>query len=79
MRTSDVAPLAGVELDDSSHERADRKARDAFVDDVFRASNLPLLHVPVKASYSPIELRQTVADLLKGANDQSARGQADNS
>ena len=65
VRTTDLSPVAGVELDDSSHERADRKARDTFVDDVFRASNLPLLHVPVKASYSPIELRQSLAELLK--------------
>lgn len=67
VRPSDLSLVAGVELDDSSHERTDRKARDTFVDDVFRASNLPLLHVAVKATYNPIELRQNVADLLKVA------------
>jgi hypothetical protein len=60
VRVSDLAPLAGVELDDSSHGRADRQKRDAFVDDVFRACGLPLLHVPAQASYSVAELRASV-------------------
>lgn len=62
---TDVSPVAGIELDDSSHERSDRKARDEFVDDVFRSCKLPLLHVPAKATYNPAELRQTIVDLLK--------------
>ena len=67
VKTSDLSPVAGVELDDKSHERADRKTRDTFVDDVFKASNLPLLHVTAKATYNPNELRQSVAELLKVA------------
>ena len=62
---TDVRPIAGVELDDSSHERTDRKARDSFVDDVFRSSKLPLLHVTAKATYNPAELRQSIVELLK--------------
>ena len=62
--TRDFAPLAGIELDDRSHEEEDRKQRDAFVDEVFRSCSLPLLHVPATASYNVTELRNTVAKLL---------------
>ncbi len=64
VRTTDVTPVAGIELDDRSHERADRKQRDTFVDEVFRACNLPLLHVPAKATYSVTELRSQIAGVI---------------
>ncbi len=47
-----MKPLGGVELDDSSHQRADRRARDEFVDRVFAAAGLPIVHVVARASYS---------------------------
>ena len=49
-------PLLGIELDDKSHKRSDRQARDEFVDNVFSAANLPLERIPVKHSYSTSEL-----------------------
>jgi hypothetical protein len=52
-----VQPIAGIELDDKSHQRSDRKARDEFVEKVFGAAKLPLLRVPVKHSYSTTELQ----------------------
>lgn len=64
VRVSDFAPLAGIELDDSSHDADDRKARDAFVDEVFRSANLPLLHVPAQSAYNPAELRKQIATLI---------------
>lgn len=51
-----MTPLAGVELDDKSHQRADRKARDGFVEGVFATAGLELLRVPVKRGYQPQEL-----------------------
>lgn len=42
--------LCGIELDDPSHERADRIERDQFVDRVYQAASIPLLHV-----WMPIE------------------------
>jgi len=64
VRTDDLAPLAGVELDDRSHEEEDRQARDALVDEVFRSAGLPLLHVPVQKAYDPGDLRSKVSALL---------------
>lgn len=46
-----TAPRLVVELDDASHQRADRQARDAFVDLVLQQVALPILHVPCRASY----------------------------
>jgi hypothetical protein len=46
----------GIELDDKSHQKIDRLERDEFVDEVFKAAKLPLVRIPVKQSYSTIEL-----------------------
>lgn len=64
VRTSDLAPLAGIELDDSSHDEEDRQQRDAFVDEVFKSAKLPLLHVPAQKSYAPAEIKSKVEALL---------------
>jgi hypothetical protein len=51
-----LVPQLVVELDDSSHQRTDRKARDAFVDDVLAVAGLPILHVPWQRSYDAGQL-----------------------
>ncbi len=54
--------LCAIELDDSSHNRADRIGRDDFVNELFAANNLPLLRVPFAWTYNLPGLR---AELLK--------------
>ena len=61
---SSMRPVLGIELDDSSHKRATRQARDEFVDAVFRAAGLPLAHVPVRASYNVGEYSRWLAPYL---------------
>lgn len=61
-----LRPLFGIELDDASHARADRQARDGFVEQVFGAASLPLLRVPVQRAYSLPELSVQIEPLLKG-------------
>ncbi len=51
-----VRPLVGIELDDKSHQRSDRKVRDEFVEMVFAAAKLPLLRFPAKRAYFTSEL-----------------------
>ena len=51
-----MQPLLGVELNDSSHQRADRRKRDRFVLGVFDAVGLPLVGVRVQAHYEVAEL-----------------------
>lgn len=46
-----VKPILGIELDDNSHKRPDRQERDTFVDGVFVAAGLPIVHIPVQRSY----------------------------
>lgn len=61
-----MRPVVGVELDDRSHQREDRRARDAFVDEVFRAAGLPLLHIAVRRSYRPEDLAAQFSPYLSG-------------
>jgi len=39
-----LQPILAIELDDNSHERQDRKERDAFVDSVLNMANIPIIH-----------------------------------
>jgi len=64
VRTSDLAPVAGIELDDSSHDEEDRQQRDALVDEVFKSGGLPLLHVTAQKAYNSAEIRTKLATLL---------------
>ena len=59
-----MRPLLAVELDDSSHDRADRIARDQFVDRVFEAAGLPLLHVRFAWAYQPEVLMHAIRQKL---------------
>ena len=60
-----MQPLVGIELDDKSHQRKDRQERDAFVNSVFEAANLPLLHVPVQRAYKVAELKSQLTPYLE--------------
>jgi hypothetical protein len=59
-----MRPLAGIELDDKSHLREDRQARDAFVERVFATAGLPLLRFPVRSGYTPAELAKALNPVL---------------
>ena len=60
-----VRPLLAIELDDSSHNRADRQDRDVFVDSALAAAGLPILHVPALASYNVQELANAIEQELQ--------------
>lgn len=59
-----MKPVAGLELDDSSHGRSDRQERDALVESVFEQAGLPLLRVPARRAYSPEELRGLIESVI---------------
>lgn len=71
VRKSDFAPLAGIELDDKSHDEEDRKERDRFVDRVFASCAIPLLHVHASATYNVAELRLKIDALLCAPTERS--------
>lgn len=61
-----MKPILGIELDDKSHQRADRQERDDFVNHVFEAAKLPLMHFSVQRSYSQSELKSKISVYLAG-------------
>lgn len=62
--SSTMQPSLAIELDDSSHERKDRTERDVFVDQVFEAAELPLLHVRVVQTYDATGLEEQIRKRL---------------
>ena len=63
-----MKPLLGIELDDSSHARADRQARDEFVGKVFAAAQLPLLRVPAQRGYNVQEIAAQLEPFLSAVS-----------
>jgi hypothetical protein len=59
--------LAVVELDDSSHETARARKRDALVNGAFVAARVPIYRVPWQKSYSAREISQDLDELLRGS------------
>jgi len=55
-----LQPVRGIELDDASHQLAQRVERDRLVEQVFAAAGLPLTRIPVQASYSVTEVWESV-------------------
>jgi len=57
--------LCGIELDDRSHFRDDRRRRDSFVNGAFDKAGLPLLRFRVQRhGYPPQVLRRAVANAV---------------
>jgi len=58
----DYRILACIELDDSSHARADRKKRDRFLDAAFQQSGIPLVRFRVRRGYGDELIRTALAN-----------------
>jgi hypothetical protein len=52
--------VCAIELDDRSHDRKDRRGRDAFVDEACATAGLPLIRVPAARHYDPNVIRQRI-------------------
>ena len=59
-----LEPLVCIELDDPSHQRADRIERDIFVNHAFESAELPLLRIPTQPSYRSREIRELIDGVL---------------
>ena len=57
---NDLSIKFAVELDDSTHKRADRQERDAFLDQAMKAAGVPLYRFEAKRSYTPQQVRQKI-------------------
>ena len=60
-----LRPLAAIELDDSSHQRADRRLRDELLDDLFQKAAFPLIRFRTAAAYSPRMIEERVDEVVK--------------
>ena len=61
-RPHDLSVVCAVELDDKTHERKDRRARDVFLENALAAADVPLVRVKTAKSYDVAELQS----LLRG-------------
>ena len=59
-----MKPKLVVELDDSSHQRADRQKRDQLVDSAFAVAGLPILHVICRRQYQAEDLKEKIRAAL---------------
>lgn len=60
-----LTPVLVIELDDASHERADRQDRDALVDAVLRSAGLPVLHAAARSSYVTADLARRIRKAIR--------------
>jgi hypothetical protein len=67
-----LKPLAGIELDDSSHNNAKRVERDRFVDDLFQTASLPLIRFQNQRSYVVSEVSAKLEQLFTTTEKASA-------
>lgn len=63
----EVRPLVAIELDDSSHGTQKGQARDAFMEEAFKAAGLPLLRIPCKAGYVANDLANLIRTAMASA------------
>lgn len=63
--TGTLKPLFGIELDDSSHNRAETQKNDLFKNMVFDAAMLPLVRFPVKGTFKAEEIKEKLQPFFK--------------
>ncbi len=56
----DFKPVLVIELDDSSHNRLERRLSDEFKSSLFEGIKLPLLRFTIETSYSPAEIAEKI-------------------
>lgn len=62
---------AAIEVDDSSHQRADRAARDEFVDAAMRSAGVPLIRFAASRQYIVSDIANTIRANTESTPDNS--------
>ena len=57
---ADLSIKFAIELDDSSHHRGDRTARDQFLNEAMESAGVPLYRFSAKRTYSIAEIRSVL-------------------
>jgi hypothetical protein len=63
-----------VELDDSSHRRVDRQARDKDVDRILEIASLPILRVAVRRTYDGGDIERQLRAKLRPTGPEKSGG-----
>jgi len=66
-----LQPIYAIELDDPSHDRLDRIARDIEVERIFDEANVPLVRFRNYKTLSHMDIAHALADARKLTNDKS--------
>lgn len=66
-------PLYVIELDDSSHNRSDRRRRDRFVDSALAQAGIAVVRIRARASYDAVSIASEIGVVL----EQFRRSQSD--
>ncbi len=69
--SKNLKPIAGIELDDSTHKLDHRKQRDNFVNRLFEEAGLPLLRFPTQKKYNPNEISAEIAKVTGESIDRT--------
>lgn len=64
-KTSEI--LCAIELDDSTHTKADRKSRDSFLDAALKSAKLPLFRFSTKQAYQSKEIWDAISSVLSSS------------
>lgn len=64
VRAADMRIMMALELDDASHERADRIARDELLDSIMQDAGLPLVHIPTRIMHDRLAVQQQIMPFL---------------
>lgn len=64
-----LKPFMGIEVDDKSHQRSDRKKRDKFVNKLFETKKLPLLRFSAKMEYNTEEITSEIKKILSSKDE----------
>jgi hypothetical protein len=72
VEAADTAIRLAIELDDRSHDRKDRRDRDAFVDGALAVAGIPILRVPAAAEYDPKQIRGLLDESLRRKTKRAA-------
>lgn len=59
-----IKPLLVIELDDSSHLRLDRIARDLLINNIFENAKLPIIHIKFANPYNKLEVLDKIKKIL---------------
>ena len=64
----DASIVCAIELDDRSHDKPERLARDAFVDAACAQAGLPLIRFTVRRRYNVADIRRALYELTEDAS-----------